>query len=43
MNKPMLAAIAMLMALGVSAPAGARAAQIFVAPTGNDTNPGRLE
>jgi hypothetical protein len=34
---------AMAIALGASAPAGALAAQIFVAPNGNNTSPGTLE
>jgi hypothetical protein len=43
MNKTIVATIAMMMSLCASAPAEARPAQIFVATTGNDTNPGTLE
>jgi len=37
------ATIAMMISLGVHAPDGARAAQVFVAPNGNDANPGTLD
>ncbi len=43
MNKPILATIAIMMSLGAYAPGESRPAQIFVAPAGNDTNPGTLE
>jgi len=43
MNKTIVATIAMMMSLCASAPAEARPAQMFVATTGNDTNPGTLE
>ena len=43
MDKLVVATIAVMMFLGVSAPAHAQSAQIFVAPGGNDTNPGTLE
>jgi hypothetical protein len=35
--------IAMTIALGATAPVGARGAQLYVSPSGNDTNPGTLE
>ena len=35
--------VAVTMALGASAPSGARGAQLYVAPNGNDANPGTLE
>ena len=35
--------ITIAMALGASVPAGARGAQLYVAPNGSDTNPGTLE
>jgi hypothetical protein len=35
--------VAMAIALGVSAPVGARGAQLYVAPNGNDADPGTLE
>jgi hypothetical protein len=41
-HKPIMAAIAMLLSLGAYAPCGALAAEVFVAPTGNDGNPGTL-
>ena len=43
MNHTILATTAMMMSLCASAPAKAGPAQIFVATTGNDTNPGTLE
>ena len=35
--------VAMVLTLGATAPASARAAQLYVAPNGNDTNSGTLE
>ena len=43
MNKLAITTVAMIMALGASTPAEAHSAQIFVATTGNDTNPGTLD
>ena len=42
-RQTILAALAVLMPLGAFAPAEAAPATLFVAPTGNDTNPGSLE
>jgi len=42
-HNAIFATVAMMISLGVHAPDGARAAQVFVAPNGNDTNPGTLE
>jgi hypothetical protein len=43
MNKTIITTIAMVMSLCASAPAESQSAQIFVATTGSDTNPGTLE
>jgi len=43
MIKTTITTITIVMSLCASAPTGAQSAQIFVATTGNDTNPGTLE
>ena len=42
-RQPILAAMAVLLPLGAFTPAEAAPAALFVAPSGNDTNPGTLE
>jgi len=43
MKKRTIATLTMIISLGLPAPAGAETARIFVAPNGNDKNPGTLD